>query len=369
VSGRIPFLDLAAPHSALRAELDAAAARVLDRSSYVLGPEVEAFEREFAAFTGARACVGVGSGLDALRLALLAAGVGPGDEVIVPAHTFIATWLAVTEVGATPVPVDVDPATGGVTAAACAAAVTPRTRALVPVHLYGHPVDCDALEAIAARHGLFLLFDAAQAHGARWRGRPLGARGSASAWSFYPGKNLGALGDGGAVTTGDLALAERLRRLRNYGQAERYRHVEHGVNSRLDELQAAFLRVKLPHLDAWNRRRRAVAGAYAAALPPALPLVAPADGAEPCWHLLVVRAARRDALRARLAAAGVETLVHYPVPPHLQPVYAGRFAEGAFPVAEALAREVVSLPMGPHLTERDAERVADACRGAAEAAA
>jgi dTDP-3-amino-3,4,6-trideoxy-alpha-D-glucose transaminase len=362
---RVPFLDLAAPHAPLRPALDAAAARVLDRSWYVLGPEVEAFEAEFAAWTGARACVGVGSGLEALRLALLAAGVGPGDEVIVPAHTFIATWLAVSEVGATPVPVDVDLATGNVSAEACAAAVTARTRALVPVHLYGQPADCDALEALAARHALFLLFDAAQAHGARWRGRPLGGRGGAAAWSFYPGKNLGALGDGGAITTDDLALAERLRRLRNYGQAEKYRHVERGANSRLDELQAAFLRVKLPHVDAWNGRRRALAAAYRAALPASLPLLHVAEGADPCWHLLVVRAARRDALRAALAGAGVETLVHYPVPPHLQPAYAGRFPEGAFPAAERLAREVVSLPIGPHLAEADAAAVAAAAGAAA----
>jgi dTDP-3-amino-3,4,6-trideoxy-alpha-D-glucose transaminase len=361
---RVPFLDLAGPHSELRTELDAAFARVLDRGSYVLGPEVEAFETEFAAFTGARACVGVGSGLEALRLALAAAGVGPGQEVIVPAHTFIATWLAVSDLGAIPVPVDVDPETALLTAAAVGAAVTPRTRAIVPVHLYGQPVDCDALEAVAARHGLFLLFDAAQAHGARWRGRALGGRGGASAWSFYPGKNLGALGDGGAVTTDDLALAARLRRLRNYGQAEKYVHVERGVNSRLDELQAAFLRVKLPRVAGWNARRAELADRYRAALPVATPPLGRVEGAGSCWHLLVVRALDRDLLRARLADAGVQTLVHYPVPPHLQAAYAGRFAAGAFPAAEALAREVLSLPMGPHLCAHQVDLVAGAVHAA-----
>lgn len=354
---RVPFLDLSSPHAEIRAELDAAAARVIARSCFVLGPEVEAFEQDYAAWTGARACVGVGSGLEALRLALAAAGVGTGDEVIVPAHTFIATWLAVSGVGATPVAVDVDPATANVTAEAVSAAVTSRTRAVVPVHLYGQPADCDALEAVAARHGLFLLFDAAQAHGARWRRRPLGARGGACAWSFYPGKNLGALGDGGAITTDDLALAERLRRLRNYGQAERYHHVEQGVNSRLDELQAAFLRVKLSHVDAWNGRRRALAARYLSGLPAHAAPVAQAEGAESSWHLFVVRSGRREALRTALAERGIQTLVHYPVPPHLQPAYAGLFAAGAFPVAERLAAEVVSLPMGPHLGERDVDLV------------
>jgi dTDP-3-amino-3,4,6-trideoxy-alpha-D-glucose transaminase len=256
--------------------------------------------------------------------------------------------------------VDVDPGTALVTDRAISAAVTPRTRAVLPVHLYGQPVDVDAMQAVAARNGLALVYDAAQAHGATWCGRPLGGCGLASAWSFYPGKNLGALGDGGAITTDDPALAARLRRLRNYGQEERYHHLERGTNSRLDELQAALLRVKLPRVDTWNARRREIARRYLAELAPGLATLTQAAGADSCWHLFVIRSPARDRLRATLAAAGIETSIHYPTPPHLQPAFAGAHPAGAFPVAEALAREVISLPMGPHLVAEQVRQVVQA---------
>lgn len=354
----VPFLDLAAAAAELRADLDAACARVVSSGRYLLGPETAAFEAEFAAYCGAAHCVTVGSGCDALELALRALGVGPGDEVIVPAHTFIGTWLAVSAAGATPVPVEPDERTANIRADAVAAAITPRTRAIMPVHLYGQPADLDAIHAVAARHGLPVVEDAAQAHGARYHGRRVGSGPSAAtAFSFYPGKNLGALGDGGAVVTDDAALADRIRLLRNYGSREKYRHEVRATNSRLDELQAAMLRVKLARLDEWNARRAAVAGRYLAELRgPALPAVA--AGTQPSWHLFVVRSPGRDALRAALAAAGVATLAHYPVPVHLSPAYAGpRWPQGSLPVTERLAATVLSLPIGPHLGPAHVDRV------------
>lgn len=360
----VPFLDLQELHAGMAGELDAAAARVLRSERVLLGPELAAFEHAWAAAVGAAQAVGVGSGLDALSLGLRALGIGPGDEVLVPAHTFVATWLAVVHVGAVPVPVDVSPVTGLWEAGTVAAAVGPRTRALLPVHLYGHPVDLDPLMELAAWHDLRVLDDAAQAHGARLRDRPVGALAHATAWSFYPGKNLGALGDGGAVTTSDPRVADRLRSLRNYGSTEKYVHDEVGWNSRLDELQAAFLGVKLPRLAQHNAHRAAVARRYQeklAGLDLALP--ATAEGALPAWHLYVVRSPHRDALRAHLAAHGVETGVHYPVPVHRQPAFAGTPLQTAsLPVAEALAREVLSLPMGPTLTEAQQDQVVDAVR-------
>jgi dTDP-3-amino-3,4,6-trideoxy-alpha-D-glucose transaminase len=351
----IPFLDLRAINAELEHELTEATARVVRSGWYVLGPEVEAFEAEWAAYTGARHCVGVGSGLDALALALDAAGVRAGDEVIVPAHTFIATWLAVTRLGAVPVGVDADPATALLDVAAAAAAVTGRTRAIVPVHLYGQPCDLPALQALAERHGLALIDDAAQAHGAEHDGRRIGTGTTATAWSFYPGKNLGALGDGGAVTTDDDAVAARLRLLRNYGSPEKYLHEIAGTNSRLDELQAAVLRVKLAHLDDANAARAVVAERYRERLAElALDVVGPVTHA---WHLFVVRHPERDALQAHLAAHRIQTLVHYPIPPHRQAVYA---STAAYPASERLACEVLSLPMGPHLSAHDADRVCDA---------
>ncbi|MCX7152519.1 MAG: DegT/DnrJ/EryC1/StrS family aminotransferase [Proteobacteria bacterium] len=344
----IPFLDLAAINAEVGPELDAALARGRAGSHYVLGPELEAFENEFAGFCGTTHCVGVGNGLEALGLVLRAAGIGPGDEVIVPSHTFIATWLAVSGCGATVVPVEPEKNGFNIEPAGIEAAVTPRTRAVIPVHLYGQPADMDAINAIAAKHGLFVLEDAAQAHGARYKGRRAGALGNAAAFSFYPAKNLGALGDGGAVVTGDAALAARVRALRNYGSTERYVHPLQGGNSRLDELQAACLRVKLPLLDKSNDRRRKQAAQYLEALARcALTLPAVAGNGEPVWHLFVVQSTGRDRLQQELRDAGIATLIHYPRPPHLQGAYAALgLGRGAFPRAERLANEVLSLPIG-----------------------
>jgi dTDP-4-amino-4,6-dideoxygalactose transaminase len=357
----IPFLDLRAAYLELQPEIDAAVARVLASGWYVLGQEVEAFEAEFAAYVEAAQCVGVGNGLDALELALRAMGVGEGDEVIVPAHTFIATWLAVSRCGAVPVPVEPLEATCNIDPARIEAAITSRTKVIVPVHLYGQPADLDPILAVARRHGLRVLEDAAQAHGARYGGRRIGAHGDAAAWSFYPGKNLGALGDGGAVTTSDPEIADRLRLLRNYGSRHKYVHEVQGFNSRLDSIQAAVLRVKLPHLDEWNARRQAIASVYREALRAsnlALPEVA--EGCSPVWHLFVVRHPERDALLRRLASAGMETLVHYPTPPHRQQAYcAATLGEARYPIAERLANEVLSLPIGPHLPLEQAQRVAE----------
>ncbi len=359
------FLDLGLSDPQLRPALDAAYRRVMDSGWVVLGPEVAAFEAEFAAYCGARHAVGVGNGLDALTLSLRAAGIGPGAEVIVPSHTYAATWIAVAAAGATPVPAEVDPETCTLDPAAAAAAVTARTAALLPVSLYGHPADMDPLMALAERHGLFVLEDAAQSHGATYRGRKTGSLAHATAFSFYPTKNLGAIGDGGAVVTDDDALAARLRRLRNYGQDRKYIHDELGVNSRLDEMQAAFLRVQLERLDAGNSGRAEVARLYAEALAGCGDLRAPAQAAwaRHVYHLYVVQTARRDDLQEGLRTRDVETLVHYPLACHLQPAfsYLG-LREGAFPIAERLAAEVLSLPLRPGMTAADVGRVAAAAR-------
>lgn len=357
----IAFLDLKSIHAPLKDEIDAAIRRVIDGGVFILGDEVEAFEREYAQWVGADECVGVANGLDALHLALRAMGVGPGDEVIVPSNTFIATWLAVSHCGATPVPVEPLAETHNIDPGRIEAAITPRTKVIVPVHLYGQPADMDPILAIARRHGLRVLEDAAQAHGASHRGRRIGAHSDAVTWSFYPGKNLGAMGDAGAVTTNDAELAGKLRLLRNYGSPAKYVHELVGHNSRLDPIQAAVLRVKLPHVDAWNERRRAVAARYLQGLAYAglvLPAVSP--HALPSWHLFVVRHARRDELQRRLAEAGVATLIHYPIPPHRQNAYAPLgLREGRLPIAERLAHEVLSLPMGPHLSDADVDEVID----------
>lgn len=360
----IDFLDLKRINARHDTALRAAVGRVLDSGWYIHGAESEAFESEFAAYCGAAHCIGVANGLDALHLVLRAWGVGAGDEVIVPSHTFIATWLAVTQAGARVVPVEPDARSGNIDPERIEAAVTPRTRAIVPVHLYGQPVDMDPVMDIAQRHGLRVLEDAAQAHGARYKGRRTGALGDAAAFSFYPGKNLGALGDGGAVTTDDAALAARLRELRNYGSAVKYRHDLLGVNSRLDEMQAAMLRAKLPALDGDNAHRRAFAArlqAGLAGLPLTLPWAHP--DTEPVWHLFTVRSPARDALQAALKAQGVASLIHYPTACHRQLAYAGQ-SWPALPLAEAWAAEVLSLPIGPHLALDDADRIAAALRHA-----
>lgn len=362
---QIPFLDVGAAYRELKPEIDAAIARVLDSGWYILGPEVDAFETEYAAYCEAEHAIGVANGLDALHLALLAMGVGPGDEVIVPSNTYIATWLAVSQCGATPVPVEPVEATYNIDPARIEAAITPATRVILPVHLYGQPADLDPILAIARKHGLRVLEDAAQAHGARYKGRRVGAHGDAVAWSFYPGKNLGALGDGGAVTTNDPELADRIRVLRNYGSRVKYVNEVKGFNSRLDPIQAAVLRVKLRVLDEWNARRRGIAQRYREGLAGSgLVLPQVPEWAEPVWHLFVVRHPERDALVKRLNEAGVGTLIHYPVPPHLQAAYAETgFGVGAFPVAERMAGEVVSLPMGGQMAAEDVDVICGVCCG------
>jgi dTDP-4-amino-4,6-dideoxygalactose transaminase len=360
----IPFLDLRAPHVELRAEINEAIARVVDSGWYILGPEVEAFESEFAAWCGTGHAVGVANGLDALHLALRAMDIGPGDEVIVPSNTYIATWLAVSQCGAMPVPVEPVEATHNIDPARIEASITPRTKAILPVHLYGQPADLDPILAIARRNGLRVLEDGAQAHGACYKGRRIGGHGDAVAWSFYPGKNLGALGDGGAVTTNDSALAERLRVLRNYGSRVKYVNDEQGWNSRLDPLQAAVLRVKLKHLDAWNARRATIARLYLDGLS-GIDLVLPEvrEWANPAWHLFVVCHPQRDALQKRLGESGIGSLIHYPIPPHRQQAYARQgYPSHAFPLASRLADEVLSLPIGPHQDLKQTNAVIAAVR-------
>lgn len=362
----IPFLDPGAAYRDLKSDIDASVLRVLDSGHYVLGAEVEAFEAEWAEWCGATHAVGVGNGLDALVLALRALELGPGDEVIVPSNTFIATWLAVTAVGARIVPVEPDPATFNIDAALIAETITPATKAILPVHLYGQPADLDPILALAQAHGLAVIEDAAQAHGARYKGRRIGAHGDIACWSFYPGKNLGALGDGGAITTHRADLAERIRALRNYGSKHKYVNELRGYNSRLDPIQAAVLRVKLTHLEAWTDRRRAIAGIYADRLRDSgliLPVVP--EWADPAWHLFVVRSADRDALQSRLSEALVNTLIHYPIPPHMQAAFADlKIAPDSLPLARSLAHQVLSLPMGPHLSPEDAASVCDAVAAA-----
>ena len=360
----VPFLDVGAGYRELKAEIDQAVHRVLDSGWYILGDEVEAFEREYAAYLGASYCVGVGNGLDALRLALMALDVGPGDEVIVPSNTYIATWLAVSECGARVVPVEPLEGTFNLDPARLEDAITERTRVILPVHLYGQPADLRGIYEVARRHSLRVVEDAAQAHGAALHGRRVGHAADIVAWSFYPGKNLGALGDAGAITTDDAAVAERVRRLRNYGSTTKYVNEEIGINSRLDPMQAAVLRVKLEHLDEWNRRRQRLAARYLDGLAgTGLRLPDVMAGAEPVWHVFVVRSGYRDELRQFLRDVGIGTVIHYPVPPHLQQAYAPLgYARGAFPIAERIHDEVLSLPIGPHLSDADQDGVIEAVR-------
>jgi len=347
----VPFLDLGAAYHELRDELDSAYRRVMSSGHFILGPELESFEKEFAAYCGVRHCIGVGNGLDALHLILRALDIGFGDEVIVPAHTFIATWLAVTYSGAAPVPVDIDEETLNISPKHIEKAITYRTRAIMPVHLYGQCADMDAIDDGARQYGLHVVEDAAQAHGTRYKGRRAGGLGVAAGFSFYPAKNLGAFGDGGAVTTDSDAMAQRVRSLRNYGSQMKYRHEIHGYNTRLDELQAAFLRVRLRKLDEWNERRVKIADLYTRSLE-GMGIQTPSVAArsEPVWHQYVIRCAKRDLLQQHLAASGIETLIHYPTPPNLQGAYSNlKLFEGTFPVSEQVSREVLSLPIGPHL--------------------
>jgi dTDP-4-amino-4,6-dideoxygalactose transaminase len=356
----IPFLDLRAAYLELKDEIDSAMERVVNSGWYILGPEVDAFEAEFAPYCNARCAVGVANGLDALHLSLQAMDVGPRDEVIVPSNTYIATWLAVSKCGATPVPVEPIESTYNMDPSQIEAAITQRTKVILPVHLYGQPADLDPILAIARAHGLRVLEDAAQAHGARYKGQRIGAHGDAVAWSFYPGKNLGALGDAGAVTTNSEEIADRIRTLRNYGSRKKYVNDVKGFNSRLDPIQAAILRVKLAHLDDWNMRRSSLVKHYLAGLAStdyALPQVP--DWADPAWHLFVIRHARRDAIQEKLAHAGINTLIHYPIPPHAQAAYA-EHRTCTYPLAETMAAEVLSLPLWPQMTKEDVEFVTEA---------
>ena len=360
----VPFVDLQAQYRSIKAEVDAAVQRVLDTSAFILGREVEAFERAFAEYVGAGECVGVSNGTAAIQLALQACGVGAGDEVVVPANTFFATAEAVSTAGATPVFVDCDPVTYNLDAARIDEVITERTRAVIPVHLYGQPADLDAVFAVAERHDLLVIEDAAQAHGARYKGVRVGARGRAGCFSFYPGKNLGAYGEGGAVVTNDAEVARRLRMLRDHGSEQKYRHELVGYNFRLEGIQGAVLSVKLNYLDDWNALRRAHAARYRELLAPlAGSLVLPREAgyAEHVYHLFVIQTDARDALQRYLSAAGVHTGIHYPVPVHLQPAYAALgHREGDFPNAESQSERVLSLPMFAELTEHQLKYVADA---------
>jgi dTDP-4-amino-4,6-dideoxygalactose transaminase len=356
----VPFLDVAAAYLELQREIDDAVNRVLRSGWYLLGSELENFEEEFREYCEAKHCIGVANGLDALHLILRALNIGVGDEVIVPTNTYIATWLAVTYAGATPVPVEPSELTYNIEPALIEKAITSRTKAIMPVHLYGQPADMDPINEIARRHGLKVIEDAAQAHGARYKGRRAGALSDAAGFSFYPAKNLGALGDAGAVTTNDDEIAAKVRLLRNYGSEKKYYNESKGFNSRLDELQAAILRVKLQHLDDWNARRNEVASFYLQSLASAdivLPDVP--EAVEPSWHLFVVRSHDRNTLQERLTASGVGTLIHYPVPPYLQKAYAElKYARGGFPISESMANEVLSLPIGPHMSPEQPDYVA-----------
>jgi len=363
----VPFLDLGDAYREIQDELEEAVLASLRSGWYIGGRDVEDFEKEYASFTEARYCVGVANGLDALCLALVAMGIGAGDEIIVPTNTFIATWLAVNQSEAIPVPVEPVEFTYNLDPGKVEAAITPRTKAILPVHLYGQPVDLDPILALARKHGLRVLEDAAQAHGARYKGRRIGGHGDVVAWSFYPGKNLGALGDAGAITTNDPELADRVRVLRNYGSRVKYVNEVKGWNSRLDPVQAVVLRVKLRYLDEWNARRTAIAARYTAELAgTGLVLPTVPEWADPIWHQYVVQYAERDILQKDLKEAGIGTQIHYPIPPHLQMAYrdAG-YSRGRFPIAESMANRLLSLPMGPQLDVASVTAVIEALKATA----
>lgn len=362
---KIHFVDLGAQYRQLESEFNSAVIRAMSRGDFILGEDVGAFEREFAEFCRVEHCIGVSDGVDALHLALRALGIGPGDEVIVPTHTFIASVLAVWQAGARPVLVDVDPRYYTMDPEATARAITPQTKALLPVHLYGQPADMDPLLELARQHGLSIVEDAAQAHGAEYKGRRCGSIGDIGCFSFYPGKNLGAYGDGGGITTHRRDLADTLRTLRNYGQQPKNVHPIKGFNSRLDTLQAAVLRVKLKRLEAWNAQRRVAAARYAELLGhSSLSLPETAPYSLPVWHLYVVQTAQRAKLQAALDSAGISHGVHYPTPVHLQDAFKELgYGPGSFPVAEALCPRILSLPIFPEITEAQLQRVAAACAG------
>ena len=360
----IPFLDLGAAYRELKSEIDAAVDRVLTSGRYILGPEVEAFEDSFSEYTGAAHSIGVANGLDALHLALKVLEIGPGDEVIVPSNTFIATWLAVTQCGATVVPIEPNSSTFNVDIGEIQASISPRTKAIIPVHLYGQPADLDPILKIAKEHNIFVIEDAAQAHGAEYKDKRIGAHGDLVTWSFYPGKNLGALGDGGAITTNNQYFAQRLRALRNYGSRIKYVHEELGFNSRLDPLQAAVLAVKIAHLDSWNERRRKIAELYINGISDknvVLPYVP--DWVKPSWHLFVIQHPERDRLQSFLQEAGIQTLIHYPIPPNKQQAYSELIINHDFNLAEKISKSILSLPIGPHLSDKEVNFIIEKVNG------
>lgn len=357
---KVPFLELRDTYLELRDDLDAACRRVMDSGRYIMGPECDGLEEEFASYCGTKHCVGVGNGLEALHLILRAYGIGQGDEVIVPANTYIASWLAVSQTGAAPVPVEPDGRTYNIDPNRIEERITPKTKAIMAVHLYGQPAEMDPIVELARKHGLKVVEDAAQAHGAKWKGKRTGALGDAAGFSFYPSKNMGAYGDAGAVTTCDQELADRVRVLRNYGSRVRYENEVRGFNSRLDELQAALLRVRLKRLDEWNSRRSRCAARYLRELGDSAKLTLPfvPEYVSPAWHLFVVRHSRRDELRAELEKSGIGTQIHYPIPPHLSRAYLELgIAMGALPIAERISESVLSIPMGPHLKSEQQDYV------------
>lgn len=359
---QIPLLEMKQPYLELKEELDAAYHRVMESGWYILGEEVEVFEQEFAKKCGTQYCVGVGNGLEALHLILRAYGIGAGDEVIVPANTYIASWLAVTYAGAIPIPVEPDPATYNLDPSNILRAITKKTRAIMPVHLYGQPTAMEEIWKISEKFGLKIIEDSAQTHGGTYKGQEAGNLGSAAGFSFYPGKNLGALGDAGAVTTNDVELAKMVRMLGNYGSRKKYYNEVKGYNSRLDPLQAAFLRVKLNHLDEWNERRKRGAEFYLKNLRNTFGLILPVvtPDSSPVWHQFVIRHPKRDLLQEYLTQNGVGTLIHYPIPPHLSTAYESLgYKVGDFPITESIANTVLSIPMGPHLQLEDAAYVVE----------
>ncbi len=356
---KIPFLDVGATYLELKQEIDDAVSRVLNSGCYILGPEVEAFEDEWAKYCEAKHTVGLASGLDAITLALRSLNIGANDEVVVPSHTYIATWIAITSIGAIPVPVEPDPKTYNIDPKKIEKAITPKTKALLPVHLYGQPADIDQILKISKKYNIFVIEDAAQSHGARYKGKQIGAHGDIVCWSFYPGKSLGAFGDAGAITTNNSDLAKKIYTLRNYGSRKKYVNELEGVNSRLDPIQAAILRVKLKYLDSWNERRKIIASIYTKELNNSsliLPYVP--EWADPVWHLYVIRSTNRDYLKNCLNEAGVETILHYPIPPHLQDAFQNlKISEKSYPIARQIAGEVLSLPIGPHLETQYSEKI------------
>ena len=351
---KVPFLDLHASYIELQNEIDSSISRVLSSGRYIGGSEVESFEDQFSNYCGSKFTIGVANGLDALVLSLKSLDIGMGDEVIVPANTFIATWLAVSEVGAIPVPVEPNPLTYNIDVEEIQKAITPQTKAIIPVHLFGQPADLDPILLLAKQHNLFIIEDAAQAIGSRYKEKKIGAHGDLVCWSFYPGKNLGAFGDAGAISTNNEALANKIRSLSNYGSNQKYIHNFIGMNSRLDPMQAAILKVKLRFLDSWIDRRKNIASVYSSTFKdhPDFKIPYVPDWAEPVWHLYVINSNHRNKIQNNLTENGIETIIHYPIPPHLQDAYSKILPTNiSLPVTECLAQNILSLPIGPHLLE------------------